>query len=119
MDDFNRNKKIVQERKHRNEEKRKQFAQKRLETNIVKKIKTTMIGALASFEDGFGHLWGKDIPEDQLDSDELKFSDMWEEIRSEILDKGNLQIRAAKDELSEYETDWNMYQIDFIKKETR
>lgn len=124
MDEFEKNrrlvserKKLIEERKKLNNYKRKLYAQQRLESNIVKKIKTTMIGALASFEDGFGHLWGIDKNENELDQEELKFSDLWEEIRCEILNKGNMQIRAAQDEISEYNTEWNGYKIDFIKKE--
>lgn len=114
MDDFARNKKIVEERKKLNSYRRKLYAQKRLEHNITKKIKTTMIGALASFEDAFGYLWGIDRDYEDLDNDELELREAWEETRRDILNKGNMQIRAAQDEISEYDTEWNRYTIEFI-----
>jgi hypothetical protein len=117
MDEFEKNKRIVAERKKLNELKRKMQAQEKLKFNIAKKIRTTMIGALASFEDGFGYLWGIDLDDVEMTEDELKFRDLWEEIRAEILDKGNKQIHAAEDEISGYNLEWNGYIIDFIKKE--
>jgi hypothetical protein len=119
MDDFDKNKHIVNERKQSNEYRKKIYAKKRLEANIIKKIKTTMIGALASFEDGFGHLWGIDLDESELDQEHIDFRELWFEVRSEILNKGNQQIRAAQDEISEYDTEWHRYQVDFIKKDNK
>ena len=126
MDDFtlnrikveNRNKQL-EDQKNFNEHKRKIYAQRRLEHNIIKKIKTTMIGALASFEDGFGFLWGIDLDYNELDKEQLELREVWEEIRREVLNKGNMQIRAAQDELSEYNTEWTGFtqKIDFITKE--
>lgn len=126
MDNFEQNRLIVENRKIKmaeqkklNEQKRKLYAEKRLEHNIIKKIKTTMIGALASFEDGFGFLWGIDLDYEELDGDQLELRESWEEIRREILNKGNMQIRAAQDELSEYNAEWTGFteKIDFITKE--
>jgi len=119
MDDFERNKRIVSERKKLNTYRRKLYAQKRLEYNITKKIKTTMIGALASFEEAFGYLWGMDIDFDNLNEQQLAFLDTWEETRREILNKGNMQIRAAQDEISEYDTEWNRYTTEFITQRNR
>ena len=121
MDTFEENRRIVnernkliEERKKLNKEKRRLYAQQRLESNIIKKIKTTMIGALASFENGFGHLWGIDLDEEELTPDHRLVSDRWEEVRGEILNKGNMQIRAAQDEISEYNTEWSGTKINFI-----
>lgn len=117
MDEFYENQRIVDERKKQNESRRKERSANRLETNMAKKIKTTMIGALASFEDGFGYLWGIDDDYNALTQEQLDLRELWEEVRTEILNKGNMQIRAAKDELSEYDTNWNRKRIDFIKKD--
>ena len=116
MDEFEHNRRIVDERKKINNYRRKLYAQKRLESNIIKKINTTMIGAIASVEDGFGHLWGIDLHDDELDRDHLELREIWEEVRREILNKGNMQKRAAQDEISEYDTEWHRYKTDFITK---
>jgi len=116
MDEFEHNKQLVAERKKLNEQKRKLNDKQRLEYNITKKIKTTMIGALATFEDFFGDLWGIDKNLDELSEAEMKCLEDWNEARKEILNNGNVQIRAAQDEISEYDTEWNRYKIDFIVK---
>ena len=116
MDDFYKNKQIVDERRRANESKKKDLAKKRLERNVTKKIKTTMIGALASFEEGFGHLWGIDKPHEELTEDELYYDEIWEGVRRDVLNRGNLQIRAAKDEIEDYNNDYN-YKVDFIRKD--
>lgn len=117
MDEFEKNKKIVNERKKLNDYKRKVYAQKRLESNITKKIKTTMIGSLATFENIFGYLWGIDEDDDKLTTNQNRLRDLWEEARSEILTKGNAQIRAAQEEIDEYNLEWNGYKINFIMKD--
>jgi len=116
-DEFKKNQKIVEERKKANNLRKKMYAKNRLEHNITKKIRTTMIGALSSFEETFGYLWGIDLDEEELSPNHIKFRNLWENTRREILNKGNMQIRAAQDEISEYDTEWSMYKIDFIRKE--
>ena len=117
MDNFEYNKKVVEERKKLNAHKKKLYAKQRLETNITKKIRTTMIGALASFEDAFGDLWGIDLSYEELSEEQIQFRDVWDEVRTDILNKGNMQIRAAQDELSEYDAEWHRPRIDFIRKD--
>ena len=63
----------------------------RLKKDVKKKIETTMIGALASIEKYLGELWGHDLPDPTPEQTQLK--EVYEELRSEILDKGNTQIR--------------------------
>lgn len=119
MDDFDRNKRLVDERKKANEMRRKQYVKDRLEYNISKKIRTTMIGALDSMEKNFGHLWGHGLPENELTEEQLFWDEIWEETRAQILNKGNQQIRAAQDELSEYDMQWNQPTIQFVTKRGR
>lgn len=64
--------------------------------NIEKRLKTTMIGAIAKFEKNFAYLWERD------NINREKFEDLWEETRNEILNNGNHQIRAAIKELSDF-----------------
>ena len=115
MDNFEKNKRIVQERTQQNKQRREAYKKKRLEENITKKIRTTMIGALKSFEDGFGYLWGINLDFDQLTNEQIKFNDLWEDVRNDVLNKGNSQIRAAQDELEEYWMDYK-HKVDFIIK---
>lgn len=75
-------------------------SKKRLGKIISQKIRTTMIGALESFEYKF---------EKYLEDPEFK--DMFQEVRKEILDNGNNQIRATEKELEQYEVKWNRYTI--------
>lgn len=61
---------------------------------IETKFKTTMIGALARFEESFGHLWEEEGP------DQDEYADLWEYTRNSILNNGNKQMRAALNDLS-------------------
>ena len=63
---------------------------------MEKRLKTTMIGALAKFEQNFGYLWEEDGPDQQM------YEDMWEDTRNSILNQGNHQIRSAIKELGDY-----------------
>jgi hypothetical protein len=63
--------------------------------NLYKRFQTTMIGALARFEDNFGHFW-------ENEPDDSKVWDNWEYTRNSILNNGNKQARAAIDELKKY-----------------
>ena len=69
--------------------------------NVEKKIQTTMIGALAKFEENFGYLWGIDKNED-LTEKELYFSNLWEKTRVAILNNGNNQLRNVLADLDKF-----------------
>lgn len=86
----------------------------KLGNDVERKIKTTMVGALASFEENFGYLWGHDKPENEpLTEDEEANLANWEYIRNEILDRGHSQIRAIKHELENYDIEWQRYKYHF------
>jgi hypothetical protein len=68
----------------------------RLLSNIETRIKTTMIGSLARFEESFDHLWEEDTEKAAM------YYNLWEQTRNNILNNGNNQLRAAIDELSDY-----------------
>lgn len=70
---------------------------KNIEYLIRKKIETTMIGALARFEENFGDLWGHDTK--NISQEQLRNQIIWDKVRNEILDHGNNQIRKAIAEL--------------------
>jgi len=100
------------------QERYKTSSKKKLMDNMEKKVKTTMIGALASFENEFGSLWGQnaDNLSDSLSEEEQYWLDRWDGVRTEILNNGNNQIRAAMEEIAQYTLTWNRYKTDFIVK---
>lgn len=66
--------------------------------SIEKRIQTTMIGALARFEENFGHLWN--TPEDSPEAE--KYWDIWENTRNQVLNNGNNQLRSALEDLGNF-----------------
>ena len=87
---------------------------------MKKKVQTTMIGAIARFEENFGHLWGhfKD-PNDPLTEQEEKFADMWDYKRNQILNQGNSQIRNLDKDLENVVGGVTRYQYNFGKPRER
>jgi len=76
---------------------------------IESKIKTTMIGALASVESSnLATLWGQHKMDDdgnyadEPTPDEEQWLAVWEEVRTSILDKGNRQIKNIRRDLTKY-----------------
>ena len=92
------------------EERYKEVSKQRLLKIGQKKIQTTMIGALSSVEKHFGFLWGHE-QEDELTAEQQHVKSLFEEIRAEILDRGNNQIRNLEAELAHYDVSWLRYHI--------
>ena len=88
----------------------KQKSRERLEKIATAKIRTTMIGAIASVEEHFGHLWGEGELDTTPEEEELR--EAFEDMRSEVLDKGNSQIRNLKAEIMQYDVEWLRYHVD-------
>lgn len=84
------------------EELTKQVAKQKLIESTKRKMQTTMIGALASVEKYFGDIWGHNL-EGGLTPKQEKMKEVYNQLRSEILDKGNVQIRNMEMELIDYE----------------
>jgi hypothetical protein len=57
---------------------------KKINQIIKKRIQTTMIGAIARFEENFGFLWGQDKDID-LNSEQIRNLEIWEKTRTEII----------------------------------
>jgi len=91
----------------------------RLSKIIRKKIETTMIGALSSLEEHLGFLWSN-ADGSPLSEEQTLMRDVYQEIRSEILDKGNNQARNVDAELSHYDIEWLKYsmEIPVVKKDS-
>ena len=75
-----------------------------------KKIQTTMIGALSTLEKSFGFLWGHESSE-ELTPEQEHLKEIYDEVRSEILDRGNNQARNLEAEFAQYDVNWLKYQI--------
>jgi len=105
--------------KEQRQDKYKQDSKDRLSKILKKKIQTTMIGALSTIEENFGFLWES---EGELTKDQKIMKDIYNKVRSEILDKGNNQARNIDAELAQYNIEWLKYTLDipvktFTKKE--
>ena len=96
--------------KQRRQDQYKVDSKDRLSKILKKKIETTMIGALSSIEEHLGFLWSHKNNE-ALTEDQEYMKDLYQKIRSEILDKGNTQARNVDAELSQYDVKWLKYTI--------
>ncbi len=93
----------------------KENSKRRLLQVLDKKFQTTMIGALARFEEAFGELWGhkdKEITEEQME-----FRRIWEQVRTDILNNGNNQRRAAQEEIANYTMSWDKFKTELVVKQ--
>lgn len=99
------------------DDKYKTDSKERLSKILKKKVETTMIGALSSIEEHFSFLWsqeGESSPEAKV------MHDLFQKVRSEILDKGNAQARNVDAELSQYEIKWLRYNMEIpVNKDTK
>ena len=83
--------------------------------NIEKKFKTAMIGSLARCEQFLGQLWGYGI-DGPLNVEQERYYEIWQNLRTEILNHCNSQLRASMDEIMQYDIKWNQYKVGFIVK---
>ena len=90
--------------------KNKEVSKERLLKISKKKIQTTMIGALSTVEKYFGFLWGHESP-DALTPEQEHMKELYDQVRSEILDRGNNQGRNLETEFMNYEINYLKYQI--------
>jgi hypothetical protein len=86
---------------------------KRLSTIAEKKMQTVFIGALDAIEHAFGHLWGIDLRDEDRTDEEKEIFELWQELRTEILNNGNNQARALLNEISNHVVQWNRYGATF------
>lgn len=69
----------------------------------TKRLETTMIGALSRFENIFGYLWGQHKHHTEpLTDNELYFENLWQDVRNNILNHGNQQIRAMQNDMNKH-----------------
>ncbi len=107
------NQREIKEINRLREERQKEGSKRQLEEVAAKRIKTTMIGAIASIEDKFGFLWNFGNPQTK---DEKDAYEVFQEIRHDILEKGNKQIRDLTGDLQNYTVTFNKFKTHFIFK---
>lgn len=74
-----------------------------------------MIGALSTLEENLGFLWGHESDED-ISPEQQHMKTIFEQVRSDILDKGNTQIRNLEAEFNYYDITWLRFQVDLPVK---
>ena len=112
MDDsYNELVRKSQSYKENRDTKYKQVSKERLLKISQKKIQTTMIGALSTIEKYFGFLWGHETLDGELTPEQSHMKQQFEEVRAEILDRGNNQIRNLEAEFVSYDINWLRYQM--------
>lgn len=99
MENFDEMVRIAAERKRAKDEAFKDVSNHKLYQAAKKKILTTMIGAIDSIEKRFGFLWSGE----KLSKEQQEMKLLFDELRSDILDRGNTQMRNLEAEFSNYE----------------
>jgi hypothetical protein len=107
MDDYSNYIKKSFDLKQKREEQKRELSREKLLNIAKKKVQTTMIGAISTIENYFGFLW--DIENPTAEQKELR--NIFEEVRSEILDRGNTQMRNLENEFINYDITWKKYTI--------
>ena len=90
--------------------KNKEVSKERLLKISKKKIYNTVNGALSTVEKYFGFLWGHESP-DALTPEQEHMKEVYDQVRSEILDRGNNQGRNLETEFMNYDISYLKYQI--------
>ena len=98
-------------RKNRNKKSKDRFK------NICKKkFQTCFIFPLAEFENTFGEeLWGRGLSDDELTEKQKLNKIKWNQLRKNILDKGNGQLRGFLNEIELYSIEYCGYRCEFYE----
>ena len=103
-----------------NVEKNEAHSKATLKRHIEIKFKTTMIGALSRFEKMFGEHWGHGLAVHELTAEQVENREKWQLTRTEILNSGNNQMRAALAEVDHNTISYNKTEYNFlVKQDTR
>jgi hypothetical protein len=92
-------------------------SRRRLRQTIETKINTVMIGALDSIEKAFGDAWGHGTPNHLKTPQQLKMLELKDKLRTEILNNGNNQKRAAIAAIEEYDVEWKRHHMEMHVQE--
>ena len=102
---------LRQKAKEANREQYLARSKERLIKIIETKLRTSFIGSLHAFEQTFGFLWGVNKQPEERTEEEKYFFDLWTKARNDVLNNGNNQIRAARNEIENHTVNWNRYSI--------
>lgn len=87
----------------------------RLRNKSKSAIQTTMIGALDAIEKTIEDMEDRGLDEKSL----LSLDDLFDKVRSKILDIGNNQKRIIDEEFKHYVVDWQRYTTNLPVKERK
>lgn len=116
MDNFQKLRDYSENRDARNKASRQNSSADHLKQIAEKRIKTTMIGAIAAIEDEMSPLWNnKKIPDEMTDAEYAPW-EAFQRAREKILDKGNAQIRSICSEIGLFEVNFVGHKTIFTKR---
>jgi hypothetical protein len=95
MGDFERDARIVRERKLQEQQEKQIKATEDLREKCIISVNTTMIGALNELEETMGALWGHGKHVNELNIEQKRNRDLWNQARQAILDRGNEAAEKA------------------------
>lgn len=101
------------------EERFRERSKEQLINTISKKFNTATIGPLSILERYFGKLWGQGKPAHTLTDEEMAWRAVKELVRSEVLNLGNNQKRAAVAAIHEYDVSWERFTVEYRPIEGR
>ena len=114
MNSHEENKKVVALARKANEERYEAHSREIMKKHITTKFRTTMIGTLDILEQQYGYKWGHGLSEEECTVEQLSERDRWQLIRTEILNNGNNQMRAALAEVEQYTVKYNKKEYKFL-----
>lgn len=88
-------------------------ASDRLKYIVDKKFETCFIFPLAQFEETFGELWGHGLKDEELSKYQRMMKEQWEQVRINILNKGNALRRSLSKELELHNVQFKGYHMEF------
>lgn len=113
FDKFERSRQLAEEQRARRAETRRHKSKQSLKDLMKQRCTTIFIGGLDSIEQKIGYLWGQGKPFDTLTEREKLFNQLWKELRKEILDKGNLQVKLAMRQIDLFEVELLDYEVNY------
>lgn len=116
-DNHEENKRLVALSRKANDVRYEAHSKATLKRHIETKFRTTMIGSLSRFEKIFGEeVWGYGLDEDLLTDTQKENQEKWQLARTEILNNGNNQMRAALAEVDNNTIRYNKMEYTFLLK---
>ena len=89
-------------------------SRERLKKIAQRKFRTCFISALSEFESQFGVLlWGHGLPDEEMTAEQIANRVIWDQVRKNILDKGNAQSRALGMEIDLHHVEFQGYHMSF------